>query len=319
METLVNNSEETKTTTLRNCGWFEDKLASLSGAYLAKDAHKAAVTERKKLISGSKTLDMMGKLHISLLQQSLYMIPNVSILIKLLRSSPALSLMCVGGEESEYSIKITKADLLIRKVRIHPSIVNTHNTLLSEGKTVKYPYNQVETQVFTISPGRQSQKITVYQNRLEPKRMFICLIDHEAKNGSYSLPSFRLEHYQLSSINLIVNGHTVPVKPIQLNFEKDLYMRAYLDFQMTCGKMFTNHSNGITYKDYANGCTLFAFDLTADLCEGSGVHLLRQSTTDLELSFAKPLPNTVSIFTYSEFDEMLEIDHTRIVTKASVK
>lgn len=249
LENAMNNSTEYKETSLATCGWFNDELNSLSSALLAKDNMKEKVEKRKKMISSSRTMDLMGKLHISLFQQPLYMLPNTKISVKFIRSSPALSLMRVGEDESEYSIKILKADLILRRVKIHPSIVTTHNTLLNEGKKSKYTYNHVDTQFFTISPGRQSQKITVYQNRLEPKRLFLCLIDHEAKNGTYTDSGFNLQHFDLSSINLVVNGHTVPVKPIKLNFGEGLYMRAYLDFQMSCGKIFTNQSNGSLMKD----------------------------------------------------------------------
>jgi len=60
----------------------------------------------------------------------------------------------------------------------------------------------------------------------------------------------------------------IPSRPIQPNFSKDelLYFEAYHTLLFTGIDIhFLNESNSISRDDYANGYTIFAFDLTPNL------------------------------------------------------
>ena len=59
----------------------------------------------------------------------------------------------------------------------------------------------------------------------------------------------------------------IPSRPLQPNFSKDepLYVEAYHTLFSGTGIHFLNEGNSISKDDYANGYTLFAFDLTPDL------------------------------------------------------
>ena len=61
-------------------------------------------------------------------------------------------------------------------------------------------------------------------------------------------------------------------------------------------------------------CALFAFDLTPDLSEGGNhFNLVKQGNLRLEIQFAQPLPNTINVITYAEFENIIEIDKSRNV------
>ena len=63
--------------------------------------------------------------------------------------------------------------------------------------------------------------------------------------------------------------------------------------------------------DYANGYTLFAFNLSPDLSEGNHLQLIRPGNLRLELHFKNPLPSTINIVVYAEFSNMIECDRAR--------
>ena len=84
-----------------------------------------------------------------------------------------------------------------------------------------------------------------------------------------------------------------------------------------CDKLFMNEGNNITLEKFKQSLCLFAFDNTPDQCHGEGLHLIRYSTTTLDLTFRAALTETISLLVYTEFDDLIEIDKTRVATKAS--
>ena len=114
-----------------------------------------------------------------------------------------------------------------------------------------------------------------------------------------------------------MNGRPIPNKPLRIDFESGQYMQAYMYFMTTIGKAFSDEGNCISRRDYANGFAIYAFDLTGDLCEGTDVHLIKNSTTALELTFKRALESTLSLFVYTEGDDIIQINNSRVVTRAS--
>jgi hypothetical protein len=59
---------------------------------------------------------------------------------------------------------------------------------------------------------------------------------------------------------------------------------------------------------------VYIFDLTADLSANEGHRTARNTgTLGLELKFKKPLPEAVTCITYSEFQNLIQIDKSRNV------
>jgi hypothetical protein len=68
-------------------------------------------------------------------------------------------------------------------------------------------------------------------------------------------------------------------------------------------KINRDEGNEISRSEYANGYTLFAYDLTPDLAEDDHLNLTRQVTVRLDLKFAEALARTVTVVCYAEFQK----------------
>lgn len=315
IESLVNMGKGAKTTHMECSLWIQDKAGVIDSSEI-EESNKADLDKRAELIANSKTVDMMGQLHSSLFHQQRYLPPMCTLRIKLLRSDPSFCLLRRPATDTgQYRVDIQRCDLLVRKVKIHPSVVTSHNSLLTSKTTMKYPINKVETQMFSISQGKQSERVNVIINRQQPKRLLFAFIDHEGKNGHYNKNPYKFAHFNLSSINLNLDGHPVPNKPIRLDFDDGIYTQAYLNLTLVSGKALSSEDNAITRSMFAKGYAIYAFDLTGDLCEGGGTHLIKNSTITLEITFKQALTQTISLLMYSELDDLLEIDNSRVVTR----
>ena len=277
---------------------------------------KADIKARKALISSSKTFELCDHLHIPFLNQIRYGKTNTTVKLTLTRSSDKLCLMSTDAADNEaYKVIISKCTLLVHEIVINPSIITAHTTLLTGGNQVMYPLNQVESQMFTISAGKLSDRIVIKTNQQLPKRITFAFVDHEAKNGSLTKDPFKFLHCDVKRMSLDVDGRPFPHKPLETNFPDGLCAQAYFNLAMATGRLYGDVSHGITMKQFKNGYTLFMFDLTPDGCHGAGVHLIKHGSLTLDVTFGTALPNTVSLFAYLERDELIQIDNERVLTK----
>jgi hypothetical protein len=315
---VLNHDEGAKTTHLRTVGWMHDGMTEEHTENMT-GAQNAIMKARAAALAGSPVLDLIGRLNSPLFMQKKYMLPGISMRFELQFNTPQFVLQHVKGvtDPHSYKVVITKASMLMRRLEVHPSISISHIESLRKTQA-KYVINGTDVKFFTISPGRQSENLTVLQNKPEPKLIILGLTKHTAKNGTYEHSPFKFESFNLSSINVMVNNNYALKKPLEMNFERNIYMRAYHNLQSVCGKTFTEQGNNITPEHFKSSLCLYAFDLTADWCHGEGTHLQRISDTKIELTFSQPLAETVNLMVYYEYDDVLNVDELRNPTLASV-
>jgi ribonucleoside-diphosphate reductase beta chain len=312
LENLLTYGKEFKKSVGASFGWVEDEAGIVDRTDITA-AMVGDIKARKTLIAGSKTVDLAGSLNIPIFRQHKYLPPNLEINIRLTKSDPAFYLIKTEDHTTGYKFEITKCDLHLRLLKVHPSIINAHNSLLLGGNTYKFPLNKVETRMFTITDGKQSERINLVLNQQKPKRIFLALLDHDAKNGSYDKNPFKFQPFQVTSLVLDIDGQPHPSKPIKTDFENDMFSEAFFLLAQSTGKSYVNGDLGITRSQYKKNCAIFGFDLTSDLCEGGGVHLIKNCNITLDIAFKQQLGETISLFMYAEKDELLEIDHEKVV------
>jgi hypothetical protein len=122
-------------------------------------------------------------------------------------------------------------------------------------------------------------------------------VDNDAYNGTFAKNPFHAKHNKL-----------------QPKFDADgTYVRSYLNLFAGKGKMYQDEGNDITRQDFAEGYTLFAFDITPDCCDGPHFNLVHKGNLRVEMHFDEPLEQTVNVVVYGEFESVLEIDRNRNV------
>jgi hypothetical protein len=79
---------------------------------------------------------MTGFIHSDIFFQEKYMLNGVNAKIKLIRCSDAFCCMTIG--DRQFKVVVTAASLLIRKIKISPSVYMAHAKTLETG-TARYP------------------------------------------------------------------------------------------------------------------------------------------------------------------------------------
>ena len=302
LETLLSYGPAAKESHLTAGMWYKDTSGQMDDT---GDLNTGFQT-RRKWTKTSKKITLIGRPHLDLCFQDRLLLNGVDFKMRLVRSKDAFCLMGDG------KVQIDDASLFVRKVKVHPSIQIGHIRAL-ERTTAKYPIKRVETKVFSIPKGNMSaNQENLFLGQL-PKRVVIGLVENRAFSGDSSKNPFNFDHFSTDFLALYLDGNQIPSKPLQPDFDHDMYTRSYVSLFTGTGLMSQDRGNHIDWEDFANGYTLFAFDLTPDLSDSGHFSVVKQGNLRLELHFKTQLPQTVNAIVYAEFDNIIEIDKARNV------
>ena len=316
IETILNFSKDTKSSQLTSALFYKDKAGKMDSVnpVANADAVNTGLKERYNLSKESKMVSMEGKIHSDLFAQERYILGGVPIKLKLVRTSPAFSLVS-SADPAAYKVVIEDCVFRVRRVNVSSTVMIGHTEALNH-TTAKYPINRVECKVFSAPRGNYSgNQPNIFQGQL-PDRIVIGMVDSTAFNGSFKKNPFNFKNYDMTYLGLTVNGEHLPSKPLQMKFGDAggaNYVSAFQTLFAGSNKLFQNEGNGITRDEYANGYTLFVFDLTADLCARDHLQPIKNGNVSLEVQFGTALNLAINIMVLGEFQNLIEIDANRNV------
>ena len=143
-----------------------------------------------------------------------------------------------------------------------------------------------------------------------PSRVLVGFVHTDQYDGDFTTNPFLFQHLNLKEISLKAASRNIPYSaPLEFDFAKDSYLEGY----MGLFKNINETPNGLTYEDYKNGNTLYAFDLTPDMCSAEHTNITRDGSLQLSVVFAKILERSITAIFYLEFDIIIEIEVNRKV------
>lgn len=296
----------TKDTQLRLAGYCKDR------AGLFEDKSNSGFIERARWIAGGKELELMGGLHLDMMNQPRYILPGVGMHLRLTRAKSKFPLLCLDDASGISSkIVITEAILYVRRVKMMSSVIEGHEDGLTNHNAI-YPIQHMRMETFTVSKGAQSiSKENLFQGKM-PKFIAIAMVENAAFNGSLNKNPFLFKHFNVNYVGLFREGESIPYRqPFEI-MSSDRFVRPYMSMIQALEQFNRNENNGITLNDYMRGNTFFIFNLTPDLVCGSGCQqAYRNGNLRLDMKFASPLAASINVLVYGVFDASLEITKTR--------
>ncbi|GFU93727.1 uncharacterized protein F54H12.2 [Trichonephila clavipes] len=260
--------------TLLNHG-YDSKTSQLTAELFYKDSDDG-LKKRTEFFKESATVDMIGCIHSDLFHQDRLLLNLVDLKIKLIRSKPEF---CLQGSEG-FKVVLDHVSLFIRKVRVNPGVILGHAKALE----------------------KQAQNIPLTEPNA--KKTFVGCVDNEAFHGAFSKSPYEFKHFNLNFIGVYVDGQPVPHNPLELDFSKDQYIRAYQTLFVGTDRMGQDRGIFISRKEFKDSNTLFGFNLSPDLCSsGEHLSLIKHSNLRLELKFSKSLEQTVCVIVFAEFEK----------------
>lgn len=308
LESTLSYGEEAKSSQLTNALYYADTPGHVTDT---QNNDNVGLQSRRNLAARSRVIDMMGRLHVDIFHQERYLISGVDVKVRLVPTKDVFNLIAHNADGG-FRSRIVHASLFVRKIKLNPAVMLAHEKALEKG-TAKYPIKRVVMKTFAISTG----SVAHVQDNLflsqTPVRLVIGYVDSRDFNGRLNSNPFNFEHKNLNFLCIYHDGKQIPAKALTPDFERGQYARCYHGLFEGLGLVNKDLGNGVTYTDYSQGYTLYAFDLSPSLLDGSQFELIKSGGLRLEMKFAQALTQPLQVLVYAELDSVLEIDRSRQV------
>ena len=288
-------------------GWYKDE----HGKFDVKT--NAGFKKRQTVVGDSLSVEFGGPLYFDLFNQERPLISQTDMRIKLLPNKPEFALNAYPTTATDYKINFESVVLYVDRWEMNPSVINGHAKGL-ETQNAIYPINHSDVLSYTIPAGQLSYTKDRLFPDMAPKLLMVAMVENDAYNGDAGKNPFHFQHFNLNKIALYREGRSVPGQPFTPNFSDNLYLRSYLQTMESLKYFNTDDTNGLTPQEWAQGYTIYVFDLTAEKDVATNyVQANLSRNLRLELSFAKTFAKTINVLIYALTDSKIEITKLRDV------
>jgi len=227
--------------------------------------------------------------------------------LKLFPANDNFVLVCPQGGNQNYQFVIIDIRLCIFTLEVSNSLILVHHQILQKCNA-RYPFKRIALKHITIPQGVQSALSDNIYHGVLPSIVISVFVSDASMAGGYQQNPFEFNHFNLNHLCLYVNGEQVPSKPFQPNFANNLYLREYKSLYESLGIKSIDQSLSISRTSYAQGYTLFAFNLKPDPFADLAVTATRNGSIRVEIKFSQATAHTINLILFSEFESLIEID-----------
>ena len=239
--------------------------------------------------------------------QSPKVIPgNAPIKITLTRNTDAFSLICENAVDVK--INITGIKLYVRKITPTDDMRNTHIATLQKQDAI-IPFSRCVLKKHLISAGTTNVSLSGIFKGVLPRQILMGMVKSSRVDGRKYENPFLFNHYNVNQVNLRIDGQNCPPSPYQPNFQTGMVTRELRALYDNIGVLTNNNGCTISNMMFVNGFTLFAWDLTPDLCNGWHIHENEGvRTVDIDLQFTTAIPDATNIIFFATYESAIRID-----------
>jgi hypothetical protein len=305
LETLLTYSGEAKKSWLQCGGFYSDTHKQMDTIGNANLGFKA----RHDLLEESRTVELIGKIHSGLFNQPLLLLNHVDMRIEFTRYRDDFCILGAAAEKPK--IVIVDASLKIRRNTLANHKTNSVESLLQK-QDIRYfiPHSVVKTQTFPQGLLNINVR-NLITGRNIPNTIIVGMISNSAYNGDLALNPFNFEHYDISSADITVDSKSVFGKPLTADVDSEQFLDFYWSLQRTLGNNFRDDGFAISREQYLDGNFLFGHNLTSTMCNDQYEDPLMTGNMEINLKFAKSLPNVITVVVYMEFSNTISINASR--------
>ncbi len=299
IETLLNFSRDTPKSQFSSGLFYKDTAGAMDST-VVDDGPNKGLNQRVAFTAHSAEVHLVDPLHRDIFFYERLLLNSVDVRIKLTRASDAFCLM--GACDP----KILGAPLFVKKVTIFPTVRLGYTAALLKGNTLYH------TSTYSIP---QNSRICNQENLflgVMPKHVVLGMVHHEAFTGKRDLSPFNFVHNDVEYLALCQDGHQVPAKAFQPQFNQGISVRKFYNMFTATGRHLKDLPLSIDCREFQNGYTLFVFNLYPGE-DSEALSPMSNGSLRLEMRFRVPLPQTTTLIVYACYDSILEINSQRQV------
>jgi hypothetical protein len=146
LEPLLTYGTDAASSHLSNSYWYLD-TGDMQPSDPTAETHTSATNDgilsRWSRLSGSRDVQLLGRLHTDLCNVALFLLPRVPLQIKLKNARPSFYLIYKSAD-TETTFKFLDAYLLVRRVQPNPVILQAQEKALDKGALARYNMTGVD-------------------------------------------------------------------------------------------------------------------------------------------------------------------------------
>ncbi len=307
IKTLLESSSDATESQL-TAGMFHLDTPGHLNSLDPRDFRNRGAMARYKVVMMNQKFDTEVKPHIDIASINKYLLNGVELRFRLHRNRDELLLMVDPKTKAEYKITMLDCILKIPMVRVSPGILRGHGEMLATGLTAKYAMSKTDLRTFTIEKGATNYSNNNLFPGYSPKKIVMAMIASDAHAGHLQKSPFNYQDYKMRQLAITMGDQ--PVGTFQPDFSTHCDVQSFLNNFKANGKWHPEGSLPLTKWGFGLGYALYSVNLdpTATMI---GSSLLKTETARLDITFAEPLEESVTVLVYSECDRLLQMDQSR--------
>lgn len=219
---------------------------------------------------------------------------------------------CLNGVgTTQYTIKIVKAELHVKYLKLHPDI---HNSLMRNwaGKKMYLPMTKTSIITKTFAGSIRNFLWTQAFSGILPKQILLGFLPSTTWAGSLDSHCFNFNHTNIQNFCVRKNGVQIPAAMYQVDFTNRKYGRLYADFCKNIG-IQGDFGNEITMEAYAANYCFLTINFNED-CNSFHMHKDEQGTIDIQIDTSAVTSAPYILLAVGYSDGLLTIDQWRNVS-----
>jgi hypothetical protein len=306
IKTVLNYSDDVKNSLLGASGYYDE--------FKIDNAEDDGFKNRVEQTEEGKICEFISRLDFDLANQPLFLLNNIDVLFTIYRADDAFLIQTLkAGDTNTYRVKLHSLKIYVKMIDVQSS-VNLGVMQMLAKVPAKYPTRRMEIRTCYISSNRTEMTYQAFSNVL-PRKLIVTLVNHNSYRGSQKLSPWNFKPFNLRDIIVNANGLNYPAVNYNMKYtgNQKNFIRAYMDMIMNTLNT-ENTTNGITINQFLNGWNFYIIPMNSTMDDCCGYDLIRNGTTTIQLVFNDLIPaEGLTMIVIGEFDQLLQIDQSRIV------
>ena len=243
-------------------------------------------------------------LNIELADSGFYLLNGVDMRIRFDLANSAVVLGTNTDEQFKY--KIDMAKLWMKKIIPHPSaLLSLTQNLTLENSFVEYLYARPVIKLNIIPQGSSNLVLDNIFNGIIPHQVIVFFASQDALNGNIKKNSGYLEHCNINSLRLEVDGNVISSVTGSFPSQPARFFNHTLE-------NLTGRHHLLTFDNFKDGRTIFAFDLRSS--DSSEVlSLEKRGNLRLSCQTSVNLSENMGVFVVGMINGIVQIDSRKSV------
>lgn len=294
-------------TTTINC---KNTILKDAGYYI-KESDRRNYLINNGTDKSTKTIELMDALQICFAEQTKSMLGGCRVVLKLVPHTSDFYFKL----SNSYSIAVKFIDpvLRLRMAVTNPILTQKFREAITKPDVyAKYFFRRV-----TVLPlvAERTHLYAQFHNVINgqiPRRMFLMMVPHRAFSGASDVDPYEFNHYKITEAIAFIDGMPFPDHPYKPDFVKGHIAREYRALFESLQQTNYQPCLQLTKSEFIDKNTILAFNFSPDWSGGPGptspATLVKHGNLRIDLRFAEPLPETITVLCYCEYDNCISFD-----------